>query len=98
MTEPHVKVRGIFDAALGTERINFKELLAVKLVALFHFSELYGWNDCTIKVCSDNTTALAYIKHFAGIKSKPLDCLAAELLDFVKQTHSANHRTHSRCT
>ena len=71
-------VRGIFEPAVSTGSINFKELLAVKL-AMTYFSERYSWRDCSIKMCSANSTALANGRHFGDIKAEAMDYIAAEI-------------------
>jgi hypothetical protein len=53
------ELRGVFDDCTILKSINFKELLAVKL-ALVHFVSERCWTHCTIKIRSDNTTALVH--------------------------------------
>ena len=62
LNAPAHNLRGTFDALQLNKHINVKELLAIKL-AVVQFSTCLDWSDCTIKIRSDNTTALAYIKH-----------------------------------
>ena len=70
------EVSGLWSPSQQTQHINWLELKAIQL-SLQHF--LASLRDRWVVVCSDNTTALSYIRSQGGTVSPSLSLLAEEL-------------------
>ena len=78
----HHTAGGLWSMEESTLHINILELRAVGL-ALHHFQHLLI--NKTVGVCSDNTTALAYLSHQGGTHSIPLNGEAQRILRWAEE-------------
>ena len=78
---PH-RVEGIWPLSLSNKSMNWKELEAIRFT-LLHFSPLLKAN--TVKVLSDNTTALACLSRQGSLASTPLWELTKVILEFCRE-------------
>ena len=78
----HLRVAGQWTLALQARHINWLELQAIFL-ALLHWEKLLKFK--TVAICSDNTTALAYLRNQGGTHSRSLYLLAKEILFWTQE-------------